>query len=156
MVKSARDLVSRDHDRKNGPWIITAYLGLLLFSCWLAIQNGFRFETNVTERFKGACIYQRESVECAQNEKLVHVLVVGDVMLGRGVDLERLPFRFTVGQIQAADISVANFEGAFADPRKASMPLPVDIWNSPYKFNCSPGRLADPAEFWIRPAFCGE
>jgi poly-gamma-glutamate capsule biosynthesis protein CapA/YwtB (metallophosphatase superfamily) len=52
------------------------------------------------------------------DEKLVDIMVVGDIMPGRGVSAVRQPFKLVKDELAAADLTVGNFEGVFAERKQ--------------------------------------
>ena len=60
-------------------------------------------------------VYLRDGVPLTVAEPLVSLLVVGDVMLGRGVLAEPEPFSETTSWLGAADLTLGNLEGVLAD-----------------------------------------
>jgi poly-gamma-glutamate synthesis protein (capsule biosynthesis protein) len=57
-------------------------------------------------------IYLRGNVMPGDSEELAELLIVGDVMLGRGVALEGGVFDDVAAQLRSADLTLGNFEGA--------------------------------------------
>jgi hypothetical protein len=69
-------------------------------------------------------LYRREGVPSL--DAVVEVLLVGDVMLGRGVAAEADPLG-DVAWLQTADLAIANFEGVIAAPGAGLAPPGYDL-----------------------------
>lgn len=61
-------------------------------------------------------IYQRGGVPLDAGESPAEVVIVGDVMLGRGVSVADEPLADTAPWLRAADLAVGNLEGVIVDP----------------------------------------
>ena len=80
--------------------------------------------------------YLRSDQPLATGEKLVTVVAVGDILLGRGVAAEPDPLRHAAGWLQDADLTLGNLEGVLVDngtPRQAPKgePQPIILRASP-------------------------
>ncbi len=67
-------------------------------------------------------VYLRHGRPLAADEPVVDVMIVGDVMPGRGVAAEPDPWRDVAGWLGAADLTIGNLEATLADggtPRQA-------------------------------------
>ena len=62
----------------------------------------------------GTWVYLRGGEVPSTNERLVEVLAVGDVMTGRGLAGRPDLFAHVSGELQAADLTIGNLEGAIA------------------------------------------
>ena len=70
-------------------------------------------------------IYMREGVPPQPGERFVEVLAVGDVMLGRGMaDVEDV-FAEVAGELQGADLTIGNLEGAVGTQPAAGVGIPL-------------------------------
>ena len=67
-------------------------------------------------------VYLRHGRPLAPDETIVSLMIVGDVMPGRGVAAEPDPWRDVAGWLGAADLTIGNLEAALVDggaPRRA-------------------------------------
>ena len=64
----------------------------------------------------GNWFYLRGGQPINPSERLVEIIAVGDLMLGRDGKTLRDPFRYVAREITLADFSIGNFEGAMKAP----------------------------------------
>lgn len=138
MVIKKKSDDSRGILSETGPWSLAGYFALILFSCWLGLAGGLTIISPSPVEVEKACFYQRERAACGHDNKNLQVLVVGDVMLGRGVDLSRYPFRTTAYLLHSADISVANFEGALSNHQDEAYVVQTEGNLQPYVLAAPP------------------
>ncbi len=141
MVSRSKVFRSRDPERGLDLWSTLAYLCLLLISCSLPLRCRTGFEVPAEEQFENACIYQRSGKTCGGEDGLVWVLFVGDVMLGRDVSPDEHPFRNTAERLQAADITVANFEGSLRFSPLELTTLDSDQFSQSYNLTAEPSAV---------------
>ncbi len=65
-------------------------------------------------------VYLRESAPLAADTPLVSLMVVGDVMLGRGVLTEPQPLSDAAPLLSAADLTLGNLEGVLTDRQQST------------------------------------
>jgi len=70
-------------------------------------------------------IYVRDGVPPQPGERLVEVLAVGDVMLGRGMAEAEDIFDEVAGELQGADLTIGNLEGALGAQPAAGVGIPL-------------------------------
>ena len=70
-------------------------------------------------------IYLRDGVPLQPGERLVEVLAVGDVMLGRGMAESQDIFDEVAGELQGADLTIGNLEGAIGTRPAAGVGIPL-------------------------------
>jgi poly-gamma-glutamate synthesis protein (capsule biosynthesis protein) len=89
--------------------------GFLLLCSLVALLSGFfrtvEEPTNSNERF---WLYHRDGVSPSENDTTADILVVGDVMLGRGVTGIDDPFKKVSQVLNSADLTVGNYEGVIS------------------------------------------
>jgi poly-gamma-glutamate capsule biosynthesis protein CapA/YwtB (metallophosphatase superfamily) len=86
-------------------------------------------------------LYQREGGSLSTQDTIAEILVVGDVMLGRGIAGIGDPFK-KIGQLLvSADTTVANFEGVISATGAISEPQMEQSGLTPYKL-IAPARAA--------------
>ena len=70
-------------------------------------------------------IYMRDGIPPQPGERLVEVLAVGDVMLGRGMVSVEDIFAEVAGELQGADLTIGNLEGALGTQPAAGVGIPL-------------------------------
>ncbi len=78
-------------------------------------------------------LYLRDGKELAPSEKPVALIVMGDLMLGRGMATRSQIFSQVASELQSADLVLGNFEGAIPATGYASADLPGDLAYEPYR-----------------------
>ena len=108
------------------------FVALVVFAAWLQPVSPSRRPAPDLLRYPW--LYLRGGQPLAAVERVVEMIVVGDVMLGRGVIAEPQPLAAVAGWLQAADITMGNLECIIAEE---GTPRP-----GPYRLRASPLAVA--------------
>lgn len=81
----------------------------------------------------GGWLYLRDGQALAADEDPLQLLVVGDIMLGRGVAASPNTLAQVTPELQKADLTLGNFEGVIAPPGQDPVRLSKNIPGEPYK-----------------------
>jgi poly-gamma-glutamate capsule biosynthesis protein CapA/YwtB (metallophosphatase superfamily) len=125
-------LYSRSSGRASAAFQVMLLLLLLLLSlaaakAWTADDSSALAGEDPTvsqlpDRDAYPWVYLRDDQELAAGEKLVSLIAVGDIMLGRGVAAAPSPLRDVSDWLPAADLALGNLEAVLTDgglPRSA-------------------------------------
>jgi poly-gamma-glutamate synthesis protein (capsule biosynthesis protein) len=118
-------------------------IGLLLAGCLIPFLRTPAWVLTPRPEAASLTFYEREDARQEASSKPVTVLVVGDILLGRGVSLQDGPFQPTSGLLGAADITVGNFEGALAGAEGSSAPAASASAGPPYRLVADPGAVRE-------------
>lgn len=94
-----------------------------------------------------AWLYRRERSEPVRETGVVELLVVGDVMSGRGVAEEDDVFRSVAPWMAAADLTMGNLEGGIALAQASYQKIANEAATSPYRLDAPPAAVS-----WLQAA----
>lgn len=116
--------------QKQALWLA---LSLLFLTFSLQSQRSGAAEQTAPDLSIYPWLYLRDGRPPTAAETLVEVILVGDVMLGRGLAAEPAPFAHTAAWLSAADLTVGNLESPLAH---TSPPRPIEPGApQPYQLN---------------------
>jgi poly-gamma-glutamate capsule biosynthesis protein CapA/YwtB (metallophosphatase superfamily) len=99
--------------------------------------NSFSGLTSIDDQ--GGYYYLRDGSVPYDLNRLINIVIVGDVMLGRNILNDHQPFKNVSRELSTADLTVGNFEGAIGSPTESnfefgqfSKDIPILISAPPY------------------------
>ena len=88
-------------------------------------------------------LYRRETVNSSVQDPSLEILVVGDVMLGRGVAEVADPFGEIQPLLAAADLTVGNYEGVISNLEVAAYSEEDQSGSTPYRLVATGGAAGE-------------
>ena len=107
---------------------------LVLFVCLVVTIWSLRTGQAAPDLSAYPWLYLRDDKPLAAGEKVIELMTVGDVMLGRGVANKSQPLAAVAPWLRAADLTLGNLECVIADE---GVPRP-----GPYRLRAPPSAVA--------------